>query len=88
MFNTIVMDFSDTTSSILKEFLGIISNAVVSSIYFVRMCQLMNSLFTMTVKSVNPSFVPCGMPPLTCFHDDREEPTRTACVRLVRKERI
>ena len=48
----------------------------------------MSSLLTMTAKSVHdPSFVPCGTPPLTCFHDDSEEPMGTACVRLV-KERI
>ena len=53
----------------------------------VRICQFLSNLFIMTAKSVNPSFVPCGTPPLTCFHGDRDELMRTAWIRLVKKDR-
>ena len=63
------------------------SNAVVPSTCFECICQFLSNLIIMTAKSVRPSFVPCGTPPLTCFHDNNDDPMRTACTKLVRKER-
>ena len=71
-----------TTSSILVEFLGIISNAVVLSTYFIRICQFltMGNLFIMTGRKGSPSFVPsCGTPPLTFFPCWQGADTHSLC---------
>ena len=45
-------------------------------------------LLIIMAKSVIPSLVPCGTPPQVWRHGDRELPTRTAWVRLVREALI
>ena len=72
-------------SNKLVELRGIISKTVVSSTYFNHECQSPSSLLIIIAKSVIPSLVPCGTPPWVWRHGDREIPTRTAWVRLVRK---
>ena len=67
-------------SNKLVELRGIISKTVV--------CQSPSNLLIIIAKSVIPSLVPCGTPPWVMHHGDREIPTRTAWVRLVRKALI
>ena len=45
-----------------REFLGIISRALVSSTYLMRSRQSDSSLFVITVKRITPSLVPWGTP--------------------------
>ena len=66
-----------TTVSKLWEFLGIISRAVVSSMYLMRSCQSDSSLFVITVKRITPSLNHWGTP-VSVHQSDRVLPILTA----------
>ena len=63
------------------EFLGRISTAVVSSTNFVRRCQWRRRRFVITANKMTPSFVPCGIPPLSVFQSANVSPMLTAWLR-------
>ena len=76
-----------TTVSKLREFLGIISRAVVSSMYLMRSCQSDSSLFFITVKRITPSLNHWGTP-VSVHQSDRVLPILTACFRDVKNAAI
>ena len=73
-----------TTLSKLGEFLGIISGAVVSSMYLMRSCQSDGSLFVITLKRITPSLDHWGTP-VSVHQSDRVLPILTACFWDVKK---
>ena len=65
-------------------FLGMISNAVVSSTNLMRNFQKRGRLLVMIVNRITPYLVPRGIPPLGDFQSDIVPSILTACVLLVR----
>ena len=80
---------SDTIQlSRLIEFLGSISMADVSSTNLTPKCQSAKRLFVIIVKSITPSLVPWGTPPLRSLQSDSTAPILTACFLSVRNAAI
>ena len=61
---------------------------LLSSTNLVRRFQSSNKSLVIMLKRITPKLVPCGIPPLRCFHSDKTQSILTACVRSVRKADI